>query len=146
MQAHYSQSRQRFQRPVCVVLPPPSPSHLPPSPQGLYGIQARFSQPRQRYRRPVRVIMAAANPESRTVFCLTECNEPPPSCCRDLDVLLLELQCIGRHHCIVKLDMSGEDEGGGVGSALLSRLSRDWADEDRVKNGRWGEAAWLHWQ
>ena len=102
---------------------PPSPS--PPSPQGLYGIQARFSQPRQRYRRPVRVIMAAANPESRTVFCLTECNEPPPSCCRDLDVLLLELHCIGRHHCIIKLDMSGagEDEGREASRGLLSRLS-----------------------
>ena len=43
----------------------------------------------------VRVVAVAANPGSRTVFCLTECSEPPPT--QNRQVACNIICCVGIH-------------------------------------------------
>ena len=55
--------------------------------------------------RPIRLVHTAVNPESSSIFCLVECEETPRSKSPEMDVVLLEMHCVGKAHGIIKLDV-----------------------------------------
>jgi hypothetical protein len=98
--------------------------------QGYEGLESKLTLDRQLFSgsmRPSRLILTAANPDSSSVFCLVECEEAPPSNSRDMDIVLLEMHCIGKAYGIIKLDMSagaGASQAGERVSGSRRRIKR----------------------